>query len=304
MATDQTRPGHAADQTHDDQTHDQSGAQVSAESDVTHGDVGGDPGGRPMTGPASHGGGSRTRPSRVAQVGGAFRELVIVVVMALALSFVVKTWLVQAFWIPSQSMENTLIRNDRVLVNKLSPGLVDLHRGDVVVFADPDNWLQPTQRADRGPVLNAVRDGLIFVGLLPSPSDDHLIKRLIGLPGDHIVCCDKDQRLTVNGVAITEPYVKPGNVPSTLRFDITVPADKIWVMGDNRGNSEDSRYHDPSGTGAEGSVPIADVSGRAFSLVWPLNRFSWLSDYPDTFAKVPAAATSTPKVPATTGSTP
>ncbi len=221
-------------------------------------------------------------------VGAAVKEFVIVVAMALALSFVVKTWLVQAFWIPSGSMEDTLLVNDRVLVNKLTPNPISLHRGDVVVFSDPGHWLEAMPRRDRGPIVNAVRDALTFVGILPSPTDDHLIKRVIGLPGDHVVCCDTQQRLTVNGSPLNEPYVKAGAVPSSIRFDITVPAGKIWVMGDNRGDSEDSRYHDPSGTGKEGSVPISDVTGRAFAIVWPLNRFAWLSDYPLTFGSVPA----------------
>lgn len=226
-----------------------------------------------------------------ARVGGALRELVVVVVMALALSFVVKTWLVQAFYIPSQSMEDTLVQDDRVLVNKLVPERMDLHRGDVVVFADPDNWLDPPAPRDRGPVLNGLRNLLETVGLLPDPSDDHLIKRLIGLPGDHVVCCDPQQRLVVNGVAIDEPYLKPGSVASTKVFDITVPAGRIWVMGDNRGNSMDSRYHDdPAGDGRNGSVPISKVTGRAFALVWPLNHVAWLSNYHDTFAGVPAKA--------------
>ncbi len=242
------------------------------------------------------------RPSFAARVGTGIRELVVVVVMALVLSFVVKTWLVQAFYIPSESMEDTLVVNDRVVVDKLSPGLIDLKRGDVVVFSDPDHWLAPTPKVDDGPVINGIRSALIFVGLLPNPSDDHLIKRIIGMPGDHVVCCTTSGKLSVNGVPITEPYVKPGVNPSDRQFDITVPAGKIWVMGDNRSNSEDSRFHDASGDGSDGSVPIKDVTGRAFAIVWPFARITWLSNYPDTFAAVPkpsAGATSTPTVTST-----
>lgn len=216
------------------------------------------------------------------------RELVVVVVLALGLSLIVKTFLVQAFWIPSGSMENTLIVNDRVLVSKLTPNPVDLKRGDIVVFSDPDQWLAPMPRGDHGAILNGLRDLLTFVGLVPSASDDHLIKRVIGMPGDHVVCCDDQHRLSINGTAVDEPYVHSGENASDIAFDITVPAGKVWVMGDNRANSEDSRFHDSAGTGADGSVPIADVTGRAFVTVWPLNRFGWLSNHADAYAEVPA----------------
>lgn len=239
-------------------------------------------------------------PRRESETGilAALRETVIVVVIALALSLVVKTFLVQAFYIPSGSMENTLQLGDRVVVSKLTPGPFALHRGDVVVFTDPGGWLPVTAPLQDGPVRGAVRTALTFVGLLPNDSGNHLIKRLIGLPGDHVVCCDGDGRLTVNGVALTEPYVFEGNVPSERTFDITVPAGRIWVMGDHRQASEDSRYHD-DGKGGTGSVPVSDVTGKAFVLVWPFDRATWLTRPASTFAKVPAAAaastsTSTP----------
>lgn len=242
----------------------------------------------------------RPRPSFGRRLAATVREFAVVVVLALALSFVVKTWLVQAFYIPSQSMEDTLVVNDRVLVNHLVPERMDLHRGDVVVFSDPDNWLDPGEPVDHGAVLNVVTEVATFVGLLPDPSDDHLIKRVIGLPGDHVVCCDPQQRLVVNGVAIDEPYLKPGSVASTSQFDIRVPAGRIWVMGDNRGNSQDSRFHDPKGDGSEGSVPLTKVTGRAFALVWPVNHIAWLGNYSPTFAGVPAEAPSTPSPTTTT----
>lgn len=223
-------------------------------------------------------------------VGSAVKEVALVLVMAMVLSFVVKTWLLQAFFIPSGSMETTLLVGDRVVVSKLTPTPVDLKRGDVVVFEDPGGWLgagAPT--VERTGVGKVVHDGLVFVGLLPSESEDHLIKRVIGLPGDHVVCCDAQRRLTINGAPITEPYIHAGDVPSSMTFDITVPQGRIWVMGDHRSDSEDSRFHDPSGKGTEGSVPIDKVTGRAISVVWPFNRFGWLSDYQTTFSGVPAA---------------
>ncbi|MFW5474468.1 signal peptidase I [Knoellia sp. CPCC 206450] len=224
--------------------------------------------------------------------GAALREFVVVVAMALALSFVVKTWLVQAFYIPSGSMEDTLILNDRVVVNKLVPDVVDVQRGDVVVFQDPGEWLSAVPEVSHGPLRDGVERVLSFVGLLPDTSDNHLIKRVIGLPGDHIVCCDAQGRLTVNGVPLTEPYVKAGDVASSITFDITVPAGKIWVMGDHRSDSEDSRFHDPDGTGGQGSVPIADITGRAVAKVWPLDRAGWLSRPESTFKGVPAPGAS------------
>ncbi|HNQ07105.1 MAG TPA: signal peptidase I [Tetrasphaera sp.] len=228
----------------------------------------------------------RRRPA--AALAAAVREFVVVGAIALALSFLVKTFLVQAFYIPSESMESTLVKNDRVIVNKLVPGLIGLHRGDVVVFEDPGNWLSPTPTKDRGPVINELVKAATFVGLLPDTAEGHLIKRVIGLPGDHVTCCDAQGRLSVNGKAINEPYVKAGEKPSEIVFDITVPAGKIWVMGDNRGHSSDSRLHDASGNGSDGSVDLSLVTGRAFVLVWPIGRAGWLSNYGSTFAAVPA----------------
>jgi signal peptidase I len=237
-------------------------------------------------------------------VWGGIKEILIIAVMALVLSFVVKTWLIQAFYIPSGSMENTLVRDDRVIVSKLTPGPVDLQRGDVVVFKDPGNWLgfAPTDEAT-GTRASAHRF-LQFIGLLPDDSDDHLIKRVIGLPGDHVVCCDKNGALTVNGVSIAEPYIKPGDTPGGGKsaFDITVPTGKVWVMGDHRSDSSDSRFHD-DGTGALGSVPIDDITGRAVMIVWPVDHVRWLSVPERVYADIPAPAGSAVPSSSPTGAT-
>ena len=214
------------------------------------------------------------------------RETVIVVAIALALSLLVKTFLVQAFFIPSQSMEDTLLIGDRVIVSKLTPGPFSLERGDVVVFVDPGGWLGPAEAA---PQPGPLRRAIAFIGLLPNDSNNHLIKRIIGMPGDHIVCCDEDSRITVNGEPLAESYVRDGSVPSERDFNIRVPAGRVWVMGDNRQESEDSRYHD-DGKGNTGSVPISLVTGRAVAVVWPLSHAARLTRPGEVFTDVPAAS--------------
>ena len=237
-------------------------------------------------------------------VWGGIKEILIIAVMALVLSFIVKTWLIQAFYIPSGSMENTLVRDDRVIVSKLTPGPFDLNRGDIVVFRDPGNGLGTGPETNEGGTRESVRRGLQFVGLVPDDSDDHLIKRVIGLPGDHVVCCDKNGQLTINGVSITEPYIKPGDTPGggKASFDITVPPDKVWVMGDHRSDSSDSRFHD-DGTGATGSVPIEDITGRAVMIVWPIDHVKWLSVPERVYSDVPPASGQPAPTPASTGAT-
>ena len=217
------------------------------------------------------------------------RESVIVIGLALLLSLIVKTWLMQAFYIPSESMENTLLKGDRVIVNKLVPSPIDLKRGDVIVFEDPDHWLPAPVPVQRTPLAAAVHTTLTFVGLLPSDEGNHLIKRVIGLPGDHVVCCDSNEKISVNGLRLIEPYVFPGDAPSQQPFDITVPAGRVWVMGDHRSESADSRPHDQGSGGAKGSVPESLIVGRALTVVWPLRHWAWLANPAETFAHVPAA---------------
>jgi signal peptidase I len=236
---------------------------------------------------------SRGRGARAGALG-LLRETALVVGIALVLSLLIKTFLVQAFYIPSGSMENTLLRGDKVIVSKLTPGPFDLKRGDIVVFQDPGGWLDPTVQQRRSRIGGAVHDALTFIGLLPNDADDHLIKRVVGLPGDHVVCCNTKGQITVNGAAISEPYLYPGNAPSDKDFNITVPTGKIWVMGDHREISRDSRFNDPGGTGKDGSVPIDLVVGRAVLIVWPIDRAGWLGVPNATFATVPAAAAPAP----------
>ncbi|WP_028708276.1 signal peptidase I [Propionicicella superfundia] len=221
--------------------------------------------------------------------GGLLKELTIIVVGALVISTVIRVFVAQMFIIPSGSMENTLHVSDRVLVQKVT----HFARGDVVVFQDPGGWLAESSPVDRG----VVGDVLVFVGLMPDESTGHLIKRVIGLPGDTVSCCDAQGRITVNGQAIDETsYLyadDSGQVaPSDFAFTVTVPADHVFVMGDHRNNSRDSRCHlrDPAGNGepmgSAAFVPVSDVVGTAVWIVFPFSRWGGLSQ-PATFTAVP-----------------
>jgi signal peptidase I len=213
------------------------------------------------------------------------KEVATVVVIAVVLSFLIKTFLFRAFYIPSESMVNTLDVNDRIFVNLLVPEPFALSRGDVVVFRDTKGWLTPAPEKTEGP-FTWVQDSLTFVGLLPDNSEQHLVKRIIGLPGDHVICCDAGGKLTINGSAIDESYVNSAEAPQIRNFDVVVPQGKVWVMGDNRNHSADSRSHmDSNG----GFIDFADIEGKAAVIAWPLNRISALDNYPDAFRNVPSA---------------
>jgi signal peptidase I len=208
-----------------------------------------------------------------------WRELPILVVIALVLAFLLKTFLIQAFFIPSGSMENTLQVGDRVMVNKLAYTLGDIQRGDIIVFNGVDSWDPEIEVADTGnPISRAARSVAGVFGFAGASEKDY-IKRVIGLPGDRVKCCDKDGRLTVNGVPIDEPYLFKGNKPSNDPFDIRVPDGRLWVMGDHRAASSDSRAHigDPGG----GAIPVDSVVGRAFVIIWPFTDTGFLTR-PDT----------------------
>lgn len=217
---------------------------------------------------------------------GFFIDLVSIVATALVLSLIIKTFLLRSFFIPSGSMLETLQINDRIFVNELVPGLVAPERGDVVVFKDPGGWLGEPAELPAKPVFEQGVDFFLSAfGLIAPDSSQHLVKRIIGKPGDHVVCCSPSGKLEINGVEIKEPYLSPGSNPSEMKFDVTVPADSYWVMGDNRVNSEDSRYHQdlPSG----GFVNKSFIVGRAFVVSWPQQHWKWLDNYPDVFKAVP-----------------
>ncbi|MCG2803057.1 MAG: signal peptidase I [Cellulomonas sp.] len=213
------------------------------------------------------------------------RETTIIVVSAVLLSLVVKTFLVQAFFIPSDSMNDTLVVHDRILVSKLVPGPFSLHRGDIVVFKDPGGWLPPAAPSRETGVVAFVDGALRWIGLMPTDSGDHLVKRVIGLPGDRVACAGDGQPVKVNGVALDETYLKPGSQPSEVVFDVVVPDGYLWVMGDNRQHSADSRYN--QGRPGGGAVPMSDVVGVAFVTVWSLDRLSLLRNPGAVFASVP-----------------
>ncbi|MFI5619277.1 signal peptidase I [Streptomyces sp. NPDC051567] len=214
-------------------------------------------------------------------------ELPLLVAVAVCVALVLKTFLVQAFFIPSGSMEQTIRIGDRVLVDKLTPWFgSEIERGDVVVFEDPGGWLtHEAARQAPGPAgVEQVRQALTFIGLLPSADEQDLIKRVIGIGGDTVACCDTRGRVTVNGAPLDEPYVYPGNAPSAIRFEVLVPLGRIFVMGDHRANSADSRYH--LDEDFQGTVDEKGVVGEAVVIAWPFGHWHRL-EQPATFLMVP-----------------
>jgi len=211
-----------------------------------------------------------------------WRDLAVIVVAALALTIVLKAFVVQVFSIPSGSMENTLVPGDRILVSKIVYDFRSIQRGDVVVFSGAGSW-DPATQPPSNPLLRLLDGAADLVGIA-APGTDY-VKRVIGIPGDHVVCCDAQGRVTVNGVPLSESsYIYPGDVPSTLKINTVVPPGRLWVMGDNRGDSDDSRYRTTFPGG--GTIPESAVVGRAFVVIWPLSRISDVP-IPETF-KQPA----------------
>jgi signal peptidase I len=210
------------------------------------------------------------------------------VAAALVVSFLIKTFLIRSFFIPTESMEATLIRDDRIIVSQLTPEVFELNRGDIIVFVDPGGWLSQQSGVSEDDPLSRILNGIsVFVGLSSPNDEQHLVKRVIGLPGDRVVCCDDLGAMSVNGVALTETYVQlPQGVSkvSSNDFDVTVPDDALWVMGDNRYNSADSRRNMDKPGG--GFVPLENVVGRAILISWPQERWTWLGNYPPVFSEI------------------
>jgi signal peptidase I len=209
-----------------------------------------------------------------------FKETSFILAMAILLSVLLRTFVFQAFFVPSESMEDTLLTDDRIIASKLSYRFGDIHRGDIVVFRDPSDWLyNPPQP---GGLHQTINDVMTWIGILPSNSGDDLVKRVIGLPGDKVACCSKDARITVNGVAIDETSYIRGET-NQIPFSITVPEGRVFVMGDNRGASSDSRFHLEE---ANGTVPIENIVGQVTFRVWPMNRFAKMAA-PDVYSQIP-----------------
>ena len=197
---------------------------------------------------------------------GVITETAVLVVIAVVLAAIIKAFFVQAFYVPSQSMAPTLAPDDRILVEKPSYWAGGPERGDIVVFADPGGWLGEL------PEQTTLQKGLSAIGLLPTGG--HLVKRVIATGGETVACCAPSGKLLIDGRQLDEPYLPASVKPSQIEFTATVPEGYIWVMGDNRGDSEDSRFHqdDPG----KGFVPVDDVVGKTFVIVWPTDRWDWL----------------------------
>ncbi|AXO33710.1 signal peptidase I [Micromonospora chalcea] len=195
-----------------------------------------------------------------------WKELPILLGVAILVAVLVRAFVLQTFFIPSPSMENTLKIDDRVLVNKLVYDFRSPHRGEVIVFKAPTEWSG-------------------------NPDGEDFIKRVIGVGGDHVVCCDRtggQDRLVINGKPVDEPFIFPGNKPADQDFDITVPKGRLWVMGDHREASGDSLEHwQQSGEDITvATIPEGEVVGRAFTIFWPVSRATWLS-VPKQFEGIP-----------------
>ena len=223
---------------------------------------------------------AKTAPRKKKKSRSFWKELPALIVVALLLTLVIKTYAIQAFYIPSGSMQNTLAIGDRVLVNKVVYDTRSIHRGDIVVFSGDGSWNPQTPPASSNFFAKFGASVASMFGFARDQND--YIKRVIGLPGDHVACCDALGRVTVNGVPLNEKsYLFPNNSPSQNRFSVTVPQDSLWVMGDHRDVSWDSRGHRVGYPGG-GSIPESSVVGRAFIIIWPYSQWGVLN-IPSTF---------------------
>ena len=200
------------------------------------------------------------------------RELLTIVGTALILSILVRTFLIQAFYVPSASMEDTLQENDRIIVSKISTKLTGIDRGNVIVFHDPGGWLG---EGFPNPYDTPVGRVLQAIGIVPANSGNDLVKRVIGVANDKVECCDVQGRITVNGVGIDESYTKDGVTSDQVTFSVLVPEGNVFVMGDNRGNSEDSRFHLDKNNGM---VPVEEIIGRVSMRIWPISRIGGIEN--------------------------
>ena len=206
--------------------------------------------------------------------GSLLREIPIIIGSALIVSIIVKTFFLHFFFIPTGSMENTLQVGDRIAVNKFGALFSEIKRGEIVVFADPDNWLGQAPDDQNSGLIGRGKDLLITIGVVPDPAKQYLIKRVIGVGGDTVICCDDQDKLQVNGKSVDEPYVYENDKASESNFNVTVPEGFIWVMGDHRGASSDSRFHTSDVN--NGMVPLSKVVGRATFIVWPVSNLDFL----------------------------
>lgn len=217
------------------------------------------------------------------------RDVVIIIVIAAVVSMLIKAFVVRSFYIPSASMEDTLMTDDRILVDELTVNWTGYERGDVIVFADPGGWLPDPGGESPGGLAGAMNWLLTAIGVSAADSEEHLVKRLIALPGDHVECCNALGQLTVNGAGVDElDYLRlpDGSTRASMTdFDVVVPDNAVWVMGDNRNRSQDSRYHDTQPGG--GFVPVDKIVGRVVLRTWPLSHFGPLDDRTPAFTGVP-----------------
>jgi signal peptidase I len=258
-----------------------------------------DPAADPSGGNSGKGGNTRGSGKRRRSF---WRELPVLVVVALVLALLIKSFAIQAFFIPSASMENTLEINDRVLINKIVYHLRPIHRGDIIVFDGSGSWDFDTPGTSSNIFSKAIDELEGLVGVSQDPNI--YIKRVIGLPGDHVVCCNSSGQVTVNGVALDESsFLYPGETaadsPTVSKYSVTVPAGELWVLGDHTAISDDSRGHmgDPGG----GMIPESSVLGRAFVIIWPPSQWGFLNipatfEQPQLNASNPAAAGGSPAV--------